>query len=344
MSEWWLTRLRGEFCLTVEKDGKRIRRQLGTTDARKANLIAPAIYAELTRPSGTTVQELWSAYLKDREGRAIVGTMEHTWKSMKDRFGPRDAESITKDDCRAHTLSRREKRISDGTIHTELGHLRTVLKWAENHRLINRAPYIERPPKPAPKDRYLTREEVHRIITACHSPHVKLAIQLMIATAARVTAILELKWDRVDFERGNIYLRDPEDKTRRKGRAVIPMNDGIRAALREAREHALSDYVIEWAGDRVKSLKKGIGSSARAANIPDVSAHVFRHTAAVWLAEAGHSMEEIAQYLGHSNVNVTRNIYARYSPQHLRKAADALDIGFYEVPLSRGRPEKRNIK
>jgi integrase len=36
-------------------------------------------------------------------------------------------------------------------------------------------------------------------------------------------------------------------------------------------------------------------------------------------------MEEIAQYLGHSDVNVTRQIYARFSPDYLRKAASALE-------------------
>ena len=36
-------------------------------------------------------------------------------------------------------------------------------------------------------------------------------------------------------------------------------------------------------------------------------------------------MEEIAQYLGHHNVNVTRRIYTRFSP-YLRKAAAALEL------------------
>ena len=34
----------------------------------------------------------------------------------------------------------------------------------------------------------------------------------------------------------------------------------------------------------------------------------------------------IAQYLGHSNVEVTRKVYARYSPDYLRKAASALEL------------------
>jgi len=44
------------------------------------------------------------------------------------------------------------------------------------------------------------------------------------------------------------------------------------------------------------------------------------------MAEAGVPIEEIAEYLGHSNPNITRATYARFSPQHLRKAAGALEI------------------
>lgn len=44
------------------------------------------------------------------------------------------------------------------------------------------------------------------------------------------------------------------------------------------------------------------------------------------MAEAGISMDEISQYLGHSNTRITASIYARYSPEHLRRAAKALEF------------------
>ncbi|WP_246086302.1 hypothetical protein [Roseinatronobacter monicus] len=44
-----------------------------------------------------------------------------------------------------------------------------------------------------------------------------------------------------------INLRLPDDVTR-KGRAVVPMNRMLRAALEEAYRARLSDYVVEYAG------------------------------------------------------------------------------------------------
>jgi integrase len=99
-----------------------------------------------------------------------------------------------------------------------------------------------------------------------------------------------------------------------------------RAALLEARQGALTDYVIEWAGQRVKSVKRGLAAAAKRAGLEHVSPHQLRHSAAVHMAEDGVGMEEIAQMLGHSNVNVTRNVYARFYSDYLKGAAEALEF------------------
>jgi len=44
------------------------------------------------------------------------------------------------------------------------------------------------------------------------------------------------------------------------------------------------------------------------------------------MGEAGVSMSEISQYLGHTNTATTQRVYARYSPDYLRGAAAALEI------------------
>lgn len=140
-----------------------------------------------------------------------------------------------------------------------------------------------------------------------------------------LTAVLELTWDRVDFERGQINLLIGEGQ--RKGRAIVPMTERLRTALVEARKAVLSNYVVEWSGGPVKSVKKGFKAAAIAAGMPDFSPRVLGHTAAVHMAEAGIAMKEIAQFLAHSDSRITASVYARYSPEHLRKAANALEFG-----------------
>lgn len=326
MSKWTINKYRGQYCIVWNDGLARRRYSLHTTDISEARARAPSRYTELTKPKLITVQELWQAYVAENADKPIATTMSYTWRSLESIFAARQPGSITVADCLAFTEQRRRNSISDGTIHTELGHLRTVLNWAVKRNLLKHAPYIQRPQKPAPKDGYLTKAEARALLDVTHSEHVRLAIRLMLGTAARVGAITGLTWDRVDFQREVIDLRDPELKGRRKGRATVSMNETLKSALLDAKKAALTDYVIEYNGKPVISLKKGIKTSGTKINRPDLSAHMLRHSAAVWMAEDGHSMEEIAQYLGHSNSRVTAQVYARYSPTHLRKLSDSLNI------------------
>jgi integrase len=103
------------------------------------------------------------------------------------------------------------------------------------------------------------------------------------------------------------------------------MNDSLAAALTAAKQVARSPFVIEWAGKPVGSLKRGLKAAGAAIGRPDVSPHMLRHSAAVWLAEDGHSMEEMAQFLGHNDTKITARVYSRFSPTYLRKLASSLE-------------------
>lgn len=327
MSNFKLGRLRGGFCVYWTKpDGKRARHQLNARTRKEAEAEAiDLVRSKAQTNSGHTIDDLWRSYIDDRKGRPIAETMKYTGKAILPHFGALRPDQVSVDETKSYTEARRKIDIKDGSIWTELGHLRSVVNWAYKHGMIDRAPVIERPSKPAPKERYFTRTEIDRLLSVKCEPHIRLAMILMLSTAGRVGAILDLTWDRVDMERGQINLRTGDTQTR-KGRAVVPINAGLRAALQEAKKAALSDYVIEWAGGPVKSIRKGIVNAAARAEVPGASPHVFRHTSAVHMAEAGVPMSEISQYLGHSNVQVTERVYARYSPDHLRKAADVVDF------------------
>lgn len=324
MPEWRITRFRGKFAITWDEpgpDGQTIRRRysLHTDDREEAARRAPARYAELTSPQGTTVADLWKAYCIDHEGRRILERMQYSWKALEKRFGAMEAADISVADCRAHVEERRNSGRQDGTIHTELGHLRNVLRWAWKRRMIEHPPHIERPSAPAPKDGYLTREEVRRMLALDLPQHTRVAIHLLIGTGCRIGAALDLTWDRVDFNRGIINLGNPFDRVPRKRRAVVPMNDTLKAVLLQAHDCALSPFVIEYAGKKVQSMKRTLKTAGKAIGRDDVSPHMFRHSAAVWLAEDNHSMDKIAQFLGHSNSAITAKVYARYSPNYMAR-------------------------
>lgn len=342
MPEYKLGRLNGRFVITWWEEGKRRRYRLEADTRGDAEREAIDIAKrEQDQPKAAlTIAELWDEYRSEKIGRRVATAMKHEWKAIGPHFGHFRPDQITDKLCASYAAKRRKQRpkgkkkgqINDGTIWTELGHLRSVLLWAVERQKIDHAPPIPRPSKPQPKSRWLTHKEIDRLLAVEMAPHIRLAITLMLATAARVGAVLDLKWDRVDFERGKVDLR-VTDIGPRKGRAIVPMNDGLRAALLAAKAGAISDYVIEWGGERVQSIKTGFRAACAAAEFADVTPHVLRHTAAVHLAASGARMAKIAQYLGHSNEQITAHVYARFSPEHLKEEAKALDFfGPREVP------------
>lgn len=327
-----LVRYRGVWCLYWrEGSGKPRRRSLGTKDRAEAERRKRDLELALNAAeTGPLIGGIVEAYLKDREDRGgNEKNRRFAWKAAAATFDHLEPRHVTRQLCREFTKARREAGSSDGTIRKQLGLLRAALRWQDP----NTPAKIELPPEPAPKGRHLTRDEAAALIRACTAPHVRLFVILALSTAARASALLELRWDQIDFDRGYINLGRG---ARNKRRGNPPMNDMARTALVAAREAAVSDYVIEYAGKKVGSIKKGFAAACERAGLDDVTPHVLRHTAAVWMAEAGRPMSEISQYLGHTSTAVTESVYARFSSDHLRGAASALEVQWdkRELPAS----------
>ena len=326
-AEFTIGRLKGRFVVTWAEDGKRRRFRLAARTKREAEAEAlDVIRKEVSRPIADTIAAIWGEYRAFLGDRPAGVTMGYTGKAVLPHFGAFRPDQVKVKHCRDYAAARAKDGLSVGTIHTELGHLRSAVLFAEKHGMIDRAPFIWRPEKPAPADRWLTHAEIDRLIAAAQTtPHICVAVLLMLTTAARVGAVLDLTWDRVDMDRAQIDLRI-DAAGPRKGRAVVPMNATLRAALSAAAEAAMTDYVVEYAGDRMKSIRKGFDAAVKRAKLDDVTPHTLRHTAAVHMAAAGIHMAQISQYLGHSNTAVTERVYARFAPEHLTDAANVLNF------------------
>ncbi len=264
--------------------------------------------------------------------------MREAWKPLAPHFGHMTIEQVTKAVCVGYITKRRLLGVSNGGIRTELDYLSTALRFGKRSKLyVGDTPAIERPPQARPRERWLTKPEVTRLIKHAVAMHVKLFILLSIYTAGRPSHILQITWPRVDFAARTINLDDPDRDQNRKGRARVPMHDDLIEPLKMARDLAETQFVIEYNGNPVGSVKKAIHEAARRAKIKGVSPYVLRHTAGVWMAQAGVPMAEIAQYMGHTNPAVTFKVYARYSPDYLRKAGGALRLGEESLALTDGR-------
>lgn len=312
---------RGKLALAVGRGKARRRYSTGTNDPGLARVIAQQIWQKLNAPASERIEDLWRLYLADRakDERDTV-RQENAWKRLGPVFGQRLGHDITKDDCREYAKLRRRQGAALGTARTELEYLRACLnlKYGRGNT------HVWTPPQSQPRDRYLTRGELDLLLEHVSTPHVRLFIVLAVTTGARMSALLQLTWEQVDFRHRTINFNPPGREQTTKRRPEVPINGRALAALEEAARGALTDHVIEWDGQPVKSIKKAIRMAAQRSGAP-CSPHVFRHTAGVWMAQADVPMQKIAQFLGHTSTRVTERTYARYSPSFMKDAAAALD-------------------
>lgn len=315
---------RGYWYAIWYEDGSIKRTSLRTRDREEAERRLIDLKRDLAAPKETaTVGQIVQAYLDEKKDRIVdQPRLMHAWKQARAHFAHLRPDQVTREVCRSYISLRRQTGKKDATIIKEINTVRQALNWRFGKGKTDAL--FEAPPQPPPRERHLTRPEFRRLLDGCIQPHVKLFCILALATAGRMTAVLQLTWDRIDFERGKIRLARIGER-QGKGRAVVPMTDKAREALQEAKTAARTPYVIEYGDKPVLSIKKGFAGAAKRAGLSDVSPHVLRHSAAVWMAEDGVSMAEIGQYLGHTDEKVTYRTYARFSPEHLRKAASALD-------------------
>ena len=189
--------------------------------------------------------------------------------------------------------------------------------------LITHAPTIWRPAAPARIERRLSKPQFVKFLAGCVAPHMRLYAVVAVCTATRPAAILQLTWDREDFDRRQIDLNPTGRVETLKRRPIIAINDTALEVLKAAHPTRSSPLVVSWAGDEILSIKKAFQSASARSGVR-ATPYTLRHTAAVWMAEGGVPMEPIAQFMCHDDMRTTIAHYARYSPDFIREAANAI--------------------
>jgi integrase len=324
---------RDKWAVIWTQDGRTQRRSLNTTD--KA-------LAEARRQAWVAQQQLVTP-----TGIITCGYVLDAYFAAKPEIIPRRHLSVyfchhLPTDINQPLLNAYSKYragLAPATIRTELGILNSALKWAVKTGIIPKAPFIPLPEGSPPRDLWISRKDADKLVKAAGSFHIQLFILLAKNTAARAGAILDLKWDRI--KQGRIDFNDPTKPRTRKRRAEVRITPELAAALDEAKKGSHSDYVIEYAGKPVQSIKKAFHRAAVRAGMPEVSPNVLRHSVATWLAADGVPLEQIAALLGNS-VKMVERVYAKYTPGYLDKAMKSLSKGQL-VHMNHSAPRKPGI-
>lgn len=274
---------------TDVETGQTVRRSCSTRDRDEADARMSGIVAEAMNPAPTasyTIADLIKAYVRDRKQEDHSPTFEKTVYPALDYFGPMTPDQLKDATFRAyrkHRTSQPKKNagaraskskkvgtIADATAIRELNALRGAIGWGKRNGwkgLENVTVHIPNGDTNV-RHRFLSQSEAKKLLEACIEPHTALFVRIAIATGARRSAVLELKWDDVTFpvtKRGEVP-RDEWD--------LVPVNilDGpdLNYVDPETGEHFHRDgydFDLELAGPITIDLGRGRGNKKRGLGI-----------------------------------------------------------------------------
>lgn len=325
--EYSVQRFRGGYALVwKERDEAgaitRRRRTLRSQDRPSAEAEARQLWQVGDEREPWTVGRIMIAYIASIVEKPSHKRRGEAWRAMQGFFENVDPGLIDEQMCRDY---RARRKVSDSTARYELLQLSTALKFGRAKKYIAAAPAIWLPATPERQTRHLTRPEFARFYAGVIADHARVYVMLGLHTVARPSAILDLTWDRVDFMRRQIDYRPPGRATTSKRRTIVPISDDLLPILQKAHAARTCDYVIERGGQQVANIKKAFQAASKRSGVR-ATPYTLRHTGAVWAAEAGIPMPELAQFMGHDDSRTTEKHYARFGPEYLRGVANAIGM------------------
>jgi integrase len=149
------------------------------------------------------------------------------------------------------------------------------------------------------------------------SPYAVAAVKLLVFTGARLGEVLGLRWEWIDFERGEARL--PDSKT---GAKTLHLPPPALAILAELPRLDGNPHVIAGAkeGAALVNLEKPWRAIRKAAGLDDVRLHDLRQAFASIAASSGMGLPIIGKMLGHTQA-ATTNRYAHLASDPVKAAA-----------------------
>lgn len=201
-------------------------------------------------------------------------------------------------------------------------------------------------------ENYYTKEELIAFLDhleKSNNPKWYTMFRLLAFSGCRKGELLALTWEDLDFNKGTLnisktlalgldnrlLIQTPKTK---KSKRVIPLDAKTMAIMRDWRTQQAKDMLmfgyntmsknqliftntkntyinLQKVGQKIKPICKQIG-------LKEITPHGFRHTHCSLLFEAGASIKEVQERLGHSDVQTTMNIYAHVSEKKKEETAE----------------------
>jgi integrase len=257
-------------------------------------------------------------------------------KHLMPRFGEKPIADVTRQDIQAYVAHLQTAGYAPKSIdhmHDVLSAiLRTAVKWG--HLPENPARGVDLPTLRNVKPKWTLTVDQSTALIQGMPPLARTMVGLVLLTGLRRGEVFALRWKNVDLERQHLTVEEAvyegafgTPKTS-AGVRRVPLADGAVALLTMWWQHARSTepealLFSTWSGKSIRPenvLRRWVFPACDRLGLPRTTWLTFRRTYASWAHEKGVPGKVVAQLMGHTNADVTINVYTQVMDHSLREA------------------------
>lgn len=230
--------------------------------------------------------------------------------------------------------------------------LRAALSQAVKWELVprNAATLVSVPKKVAFEYTYLDVDQARTFLQAVENTRYRALFTVAIAVGLRLGEALGLRWQDVDLDGGTLSVRHQIQRVEGELKLVEPKTAKARRtvplpafAVEALRKHRIEQHETRVANSDVwqemgfvfasmvgtpadpRNIRRTLESVLKETDLPKLRFHDLRHTCATLLLAQGTDARTIMETLGHSQITLTLNTYAKVMPVLQRDAAEKMD-------------------
>ena len=213
----------------------------------------------------------------------------------------------------------------------------------------NPCQYVVLPKSVRYESHFYTAEQLNQFFQAIRDEPLYPLLKITAIYGLRRSEVLGLKWDSIDFDAGTLTIRHTvskvtkaveKDKTKNAtSYRSFPLTEEARSIFQAAqaaerenrrlcgRQYQENEYVFKWDDGRPYSpdyITQKFPALLKAHGMPHIRLHELRHSCASLLINAGFTLKDVQEWMGHSDIKMTANIYGHLDVARKQSIADKL--------------------
>ena len=199
----------------------------------------------------------------------------------------------------------------------------------------NPCQFVELPQNVRYESTFYNAKQLQALFNALQGDELLPLVKITALYGLRRSELLGLQWDSIDFERKTMTIRHTvskvtevvaKDKTKNaSSRRSFPLTEEAETIFRRAkeqeqqnrvafgREYQETPYVFKWAAGHPYSpdyISHRFNRLLKKHDLPHIRFHELRHSCASMLIDMGFTLKDVQEWLGHSDIKMTANVYS----------------------------------